>query len=86
MRGRKKLSPFESLMRFIEELKLDQQYTLQKPHSNLNHDFFIGFTAAINAIYAEGVAIYNRGIKRSEFIGLDLSEPETLEKLKKLWS
>ena len=86
MRGRKRLSAFEQLMRYIEELKLEQQYTLQKDHLDLNHDFFVGFTAAINAIYAEGVAIYNRGIKRSEFIGLDLSEPETLEKLKKLWS
>lgn len=86
MRGRKKLSPFETLMRFIEELQLEQQYTMYKGHLDLNHDFFLGFTSAVNAIYAEGVAIYNRGLKASEFIGLDLSDPESLEKLKKMWS
>ena len=86
MRGKKRLSPFQELMRFIELQMLEQKRTLFEDHRDLNHDFFVGFISALNAIYAQGVAIYNRGIKRSELIGLDLDDLETLEKLKKMWS
>ena len=82
MKGRKRLSPFEELMRFIEQLEVENKFTVLYG-KNVNHDFVLGFTTAINSIYTMGITIYNRSIKASDFTAIDITDPEMIAKLKK---
>ncbi len=82
MKGRRRLSPFEELMRFIDQLSAENQLTVLCG-KNVNHDFVLGFTAAINSIYQMGTIIYNRNSATKNFVGLDITDPEMIANLKK---
>lgn len=75
MRGKKRLSPFEELMRYIDMLMLSNEKTFLET-TDINHDFFLGTATALQAVYKYGIAIYNRKPVSKKFIELDINDPE----------
>lgn len=82
MKGRKRQSPFVELMRFIDQLSVENHFTVLYG-KNVNHDFVLGFTTAVNSIFKMGITIYNRGLNHQDFVALDITDPEMIAKFKK---
>lgn len=82
MKKRKRLSPFNELVRFIENESFDHSLRLQR-NQQINPDFALGYSTALNFVYIQAMAIYNRGLSGREFIELDLGNPEMITKIKK---
>lgn len=83
MKGRKKLSPFEQLLRAIERELYDLTLELQKEHKGLNMDYMQGYRAALNVMLEKAYAIYNRRFP-GEFVALDERTEEATAKLLKM--
>jgi hypothetical protein len=82
MKKRKRLSPFNELVRFIENESFDHALKLQLDEP-VNLDFALGYSTALNVVYTQAMAIYKRGLSGREFIELDLGDSEMITKIKK---
>lgn len=80
MRGSKKLSPFEQMLRAIESELYDLTLELQGEHEGLNMDYVQGYRAALNVMLEKAYAIYNRRFP-GEFIALDERTEEASKKI-----
>lgn len=81
MKGVKRLSPFQELLKAIENEAYDFELRC-KSHNfeELNADFCRGYKSAINSVLTVALSIYDRGLS-GKYLMLDIDSHETTQKL-----
>ena len=77
----KKLSPFQELLKAIENEVYDFELECRcHKLDELNVEFCKGYRAAINSVLTVALSIYNRGLK-AKYLILDVESKETTDTL-----
>lgn len=84
MKAKKRLSPFERLLRIIERETFNQTLELQLPRTEkINTDFVLGYRVALNYMLEQAYLIYNDRFP-AEMLFMDERTEEASELLRNL--